>query len=221
MADRAQRAGVLLAASTQIMRGRLTPTSDQIERLAALAGNAERGVIICGPRCPEDDFPEAVAHLARRAGFPLLADPLSGLRFGPWVEEGTASLRGAPVLGGYEGYLGQGGPELEAPDLVLRFGAAPTSKWLTTYLARSAAIRTVHVRSNGVWADETHLTSIFLQAEESEVCRQLTSALQMLPERKQNRLAGAFSGHRERLLAAAAGGDGRRILRRRGHSRTT
>ena len=49
--------------------------------MAALAG-VERGLIVAGP---DDDpaLPGALAALARATGFPILADPLSGLRTGP------------------------------------------------------------------------------------------------------------------------------------------
>ncbi len=83
---------------TTIERGIMQPTEEQLSFLAEAITSHRRGLIICGPRCPAGDFPEAVTQLAGAAGYPILADPLSGVRFGPQVDT-------AHVLGGYETFL--------------------------------------------------------------------------------------------------------------------
>src|SRR5690606_17003578 len=110
---------------TQIARGRLLPDADQIAPIAEHVTGAQRGLIVCGPRCPGGDFPAEVTQLAAAAGVPILADPLSGVRFG-------AHTDGAHVIGGYDTFLPSGA--LPAPDLVLQFGAEPTSQMLINYL---------------------------------------------------------------------------------------
>lgn len=147
----------------------MAPTADQIDRLAAVLAKHPRGLIVCGPRCPEGEFPEAVTALAQRLGWPIFADPLSGVRFGPWVEE-------AAVLSAYETGL-QDDPGWAAPQVVLRFGAVPTSKWLNAYLDRIRPAHRIHVRANGVWADDSHRTTLFLQADETAVCQTLAARL--------------------------------------------
>lgn len=79
----ARPAGVppALAPHTHISRGRLLPTGDQLSTVTMLAGR--RGVIIAGPGCPGGDFPAVVVAVARRLGWPILADSLSGLRRNP------------------------------------------------------------------------------------------------------------------------------------------
>lgn len=62
-------------------RGTLLPTDEQMAWLTAVFTQHARGLIVCGPRCPGGGFPAAVTALARQTGYPLLADPLSGLRF--------------------------------------------------------------------------------------------------------------------------------------------
>jgi 2-succinyl-5-enolpyruvyl-6-hydroxy-3-cyclohexene-1-carboxylate synthase len=42
-----------------------------------------RGVVVCGPGLFVAGFAQALQHAARRLALPVLADPLSGLRFGP------------------------------------------------------------------------------------------------------------------------------------------
>jgi 2-succinyl-5-enolpyruvyl-6-hydroxy-3-cyclohexene-1-carboxylate synthase len=154
-----------------VSRGQLQPTEAQVTLLAQMVADHSRGIIVVGPRQARGDgFGEALARLARFAGYPVLADPLSGVRFGSWVAE-TA------VLGGYDTYLMEGGPGWAEPELVLRFGALPTSRWLNDYLARIRPAHRVHVRESGIWADDAHTTTLFLQADETATCQALQAHL--------------------------------------------
>lgn len=155
---------------TRMARGRVLAADGQVEALARLLEGEERGLIVCGPRCPGGDFPEAVAALSRRTGYPILADALSGVRFGPWVAETV-------VCGGYETYLRGSGPGWDAPRVILRFGALPVSKWLNVYLEQQVQAEQVHVRSNGVWSDDAHVVKWFLQADEAQLCQELVARL--------------------------------------------
>lgn len=161
----------------RIVRGSPAPPEEAVDDITALITEHERGLIVCGPRCPSGDFPEAVAELSRRSGYPIVADALSGVRYGPWVEDTVVCSDIRFWL--TDGRLKIG--DLEAADVVLRFGAAPTSKALNAFLARPG-LDIVHVRGNGVWADEGHRTSLFLHADEPLTCRQL---LRRLPQREQ------------------------------------
>ena len=151
--------------STRIEHGSIRPLERQVDELVNLIGRSSQGMIICGPRCPSGEFPEAVAQLARLAGYPLLADPLSGVRFGPHTA-------GAPVCGGYDTYL-RAYERFPKPELILRFGAVPVSSHLNQFLAHNESALQVHVRENGVWADENHMTGLFLQVNEPALCRSL------------------------------------------------
>jgi 2-succinyl-5-enolpyruvyl-6-hydroxy-3-cyclohexene-1-carboxylate synthase len=147
---------------TRMEQGEIRPTGEQVAFLSELIRSSQRGLIICGPRCPGGDFPQVVSNLARQCGYPLLADPLSGLRYGPHVPQ-------SPIVAGYETFLDDALP-LPPPEFVLYFGAAPTAKRLNQYLARYDSAdhentAHVHVRKNGVWADENHITSHFLQVD--------------------------------------------------------
>ena len=157
---------------TSIQRGVLVPTTAQLEEMAALVSAHRRGWIVCGPWTgrPPCRLVEAVAELGRRTGYPIFADPLSGLRFGPHSES-------APVVGSYESFL-QHPTDFEAPQLVIRFGAMPTSKCLNDYLERAAPPYQVHVRSSGVWADDSHRLRYFLQVDETAFCRRLAERCQ-------------------------------------------
>ncbi|MEZ4510967.1 MAG: 2-succinyl-5-enolpyruvyl-6-hydroxy-3-cyclohexene-1-carboxylic-acid synthase [Chloroflexota bacterium] len=161
-------------AQTVMERGEVMPSSRQMSQLVEVVRQYERGLIVCGPRCPGGDFPVAVARLARACGYPLVADPLSGVRFGRWQEE-TA------VIASYESQLVRNRNPWGHPDVVIRFGQVPTSKWLNDYLDNAHAAHVIHVRENGVWADDSHRVTMFLQASETAVCTQLAA---QLPKRR-------------------------------------
>ena len=154
--------------AVQMARGTIAPTAHQIDELAAIIAQYARGLIVCGPGCPGGDFPQQVAKLALTTGYPLVADPLSGVRFGAPVASGL-------VLGGYEAYLQGGKAAWEPPEVVIRFGAVPTAKWLNSYLTSSAPPHFIHIRDNGVWADDSHLVNHFLQADAALVCAALVA----------------------------------------------
>ncbi|MCC6607218.1 MAG: 2-succinyl-5-enolpyruvyl-6-hydroxy-3-cyclohexene-1-carboxylic-acid synthase [Anaerolineae bacterium] len=168
-----------------ISHGKITPTDEQLDWLTAVLTQHARGLIICGPRCPGGDFPAAVTALARQTGYPLLADPLSGLRFFNRRDAENAEQKSVPSvksvddlpLSGYETFM-QGDPGWSAPEVIVRFGQVPTSKWLNAYLDKiSPAIR-LHIRENGVWADDSQRTTHFWQLNETAVCQTLLTCLQ-------------------------------------------
>ena len=122
-------------------RPALTPAPAAVTALAAsVAGRP--GLIVCGRGETGPDFPRAITALAARLGAPILADPLSGLRWGAHDRHAVLTaydliLRGAP------------GP---APDWILQFGATPVSAALGRYLAGSPAPLTL-VAPAGDWQD--------------------------------------------------------------------
>ncbi len=158
---------------SRITHGTIAPTEAQTSQLAEILQNHPHGLIVCGPRSPEGDFPEAVAALSRQVGYPIMADAVSGVRFGEWVAD-TA------VISSYETLL-QGVAKWPEPEVIIRFGAVPVSKWLNDYLDKIQPQHRIHIRGNGVWADDSHRTTLFLQANETAVCQTLT---RQIPLRK-------------------------------------
>jgi 2-succinyl-5-enolpyruvyl-6-hydroxy-3-cyclohexene-1-carboxylate synthase len=159
----------LAAPFTRFSRGVLQPAPEQVAEMAALIEGQERGLIVCGPRCPGGDFPAAVAALSRQSGYPILADPVSGVRFGPHVAD-TA------VLGGYDTYLAGNGPGWPEPEVIIRFGDVPTSNNLNGYLERVVPQQRLYVNESGRWADDSHRTTAYMQVDPAAFCRALTAA---------------------------------------------
>lgn len=162
----------------EISGGMAAPADSVNEMLAERIQTAERGWIVCGPRCPGAGFPEAVLALAVRLGWPVFADALSGVRFHPAIAENPADL----VLGGYEVYL-CGVSEVPAPDLVLQFGAAPVSTALLNRLAGFQGAERVLIGGYGDWGDDAHTLCQKIECDPARACIELMAHLpQPLPE---------------------------------------
>jgi len=159
---------------THIARGRLIPDNKQVNLLVDAIQNAQRGLIVCGPRCPTKGFAEAVTRLAQLSGYPIFADALSGIRFGP-LRENDDSL----ILSGYETFLQQDiVAGLDVPDLVLHFGVTPTSKALGDYLASIPECRRIAINGNGSWHDDTHTVSDLIWADPIVTCQLVAERLE-------------------------------------------
>jgi 2-succinyl-5-enolpyruvyl-6-hydroxy-3-cyclohexene-1-carboxylate synthase len=134
--------------SVAFSRGRSTLDEAALAPIAEAVRAAGRGLIVAGPADAPTPPREDLAALASATGFPVLADPLSGARFGSHVADTL-------VCGGYDSYLD---PRITAqwpdPDVVLRFGASPTSKTLRRYLERADA-RQLLVDPTGGWREAT------------------------------------------------------------------
>ncbi len=137
---------------------------EQIERILAIIYQ-DPGIIICGPSAPEAGLPQAVTELARRLHIPILADPLSNLRFGAHGHSNIISC--------YDGFLRhQEFIDQNRPSWVLRFGAMPVSKTLMQYLQLSAPV-TILCAPRGDWPDPLHQTSEMVRANPVDLCNRL------------------------------------------------
>jgi 2-succinyl-5-enolpyruvyl-6-hydroxy-3-cyclohexene-1-carboxylate synthase len=160
---------------TRIWRGRMRPPDGMIDWLEAEIRQSARGLIVCGPRCPGGDFPAALARLAKVTGYPVIADATSGIRFGH-RDEGE----GANFMGGYDSFL-RGTKEWQSPDIVLHFGAMPTSQAVDDYLTAIAPNQRVWISHDGVWKDANHLANEFLWADAALLCEALAERLTLQP----------------------------------------
>jgi len=170
---------------TRFRRGRLLPDEAQVSGVADAIELHPRGLILCGPDCPGGAFPAAAAALARATGYPILADPLANVRHGPQMADG-------PVLGGYNLWLPALSEQLPRPELLLRFGAVATSAALAAYLGGLTPNFHLHVREDGEWADDQHVTGAFLQADPAAFCEALAGALARRGFRAQPAWAAPF-----------------------------
>ena len=154
-----------------VTHGSPEPGDEELQRLANELGTTDRGLIVAGPADPPGLDAESVTALSHATGFPVLADPLSDLRFGPHVER-----LDVPVCGGYDGYLGSDAVAAwDDPDVGLRFGAPPTSKPLRRYL-RDADCRQVVVDPTGGWPEAEFTATDLVVADEDATADALAAA---------------------------------------------
>ncbi|MDQ6835035.1 MAG: 2-succinyl-5-enolpyruvyl-6-hydroxy-3-cyclohexene-1-carboxylic-acid synthase, partial [Actinomycetota bacterium] len=118
-----------------------SPTSASADTDTGSVALPARGAVVAGGEVPGGDQARAAMRLAERAGYPLLADPLSGAR------------RGSTAIARYDMLLRDPGFAARmAPELVIRVGALPTSKSLRSWLAGTSA-RQVSLGLEAAWQD--------------------------------------------------------------------
>jgi 2-succinyl-5-enolpyruvyl-6-hydroxy-3-cyclohexene-1-carboxylate synthase len=130
---------------------------------------ARRGAIVCGAAsslAAQEAFVGA-ARLAAALDWPLLAEPTSGLRFGPHdrshvVAHYDVLLRSKRFADGH------------VPEVVLRVGDTPTSKPLRAWLARTPQIV---LDPDGAWHEPTRAAELLLQADPAPALTALVEAL--------------------------------------------
>ncbi len=137
-----------------------------------VAGDArpERGLIVAGPMDLSDAGRHALAELARRTGWPILADPVSGLRRGPQTAHG-------PVLATGDHLLRSRWADDHRPDVVVQMGAMPTSKGYRLWLDRVGAERIVAVDHLGRFPDAALRVTDRVAAEPGRLADQLLGRL--------------------------------------------
>jgi 2-succinyl-5-enolpyruvyl-6-hydroxy-3-cyclohexene-1-carboxylate synthase len=137
-------------------------------RLHELVEASKRGVVVAGRHeraggSPIGPLGRAAAAFCEAAGWPLLADPLSGAR------------RGDAAVAHYDALLReqQFASEMR-PDLVLRVGDLPVSKPLRTWLASLSSIPQVALDPEGAWQDPASVLSDSFALEPASTLADLT-----------------------------------------------
>jgi 2-succinyl-5-enolpyruvyl-6-hydroxy-3-cyclohexene-1-carboxylate synthase len=105
---------------------------DDSGELARELHRMARGVLVFGPDCWDASLADAAEALAATLGWPVIADPASGLRAGRQLS--MSLVHGADLL-----LRDPATAERLRPELVVRFGAQPTSKAISTWMARHAS----------------------------------------------------------------------------------
>ena len=128
------------------------------------------GVIVCGEAAYRAGFAPAVAALAAKLDAPILAEPLSNLRFGAHDRSRMLSHQAL--------FLRQ--PDLPAPAWVLRFGAFPVSRALERWLAGLCAAR-IMVAPAGCWPDPLWQHDTVVRADPLALAEALTPRVSAAP----------------------------------------
>ena len=170
----------------------------QVRRSAPMAGEADvawlageiagspRGLVVAGD-CDVDPGP--VLALADKAGWPVLADPLSGLRSGKLA------------ISAYDALLRNGAWANEhRPDVVLRVGKIGTSKTLRALV--SGAGREIVIDADGMWLDAERSAATLLIADPASVCGRVCGTI---PARSKSRWSEGWRRAESRARGAIDG----------------
>jgi len=157
---------------TAVTRVDVEPSAFLLDEVAGHIGDAISGVIVAG-RQLDPELREPLAHLARVSGFPILAEPTSQLRCGPHDR--------SRVVAAYDLLLrDERFARSVVPDLVLRFGAMPTSKPLRSWLTASGASEIV-IDPYGGWNEPTNRAAAILRADPTELASGWAARLEQEP----------------------------------------
>lgn len=149
----------------------LLPDMSEIRALAECI-SGQPGIIVCGELPPGEGQSEAIAALAARLKCPVLAEPLSGLRFGQH-DHSHLCVR-------YNDWLGKIDlTDLPRPEWVIRFGSYPVTRNLQNFISGITATHTV-VTPWPRWIAPSHQLTQLLRAEPAAVSKALLD-LSLLP----------------------------------------
>jgi 2-succinyl-5-enolpyruvyl-6-hydroxy-3-cyclohexene-1-carboxylate synthase len=141
--------------------------SDSLRSLADRLARASKPIIVCGPQ-RDRSLGDSVTRLAEKIGAPVLADPLSQVRWG-------AHARDA-IIDRYDAVLRHETTATAlAPDLIIRIGGTPTSKALIQFIEKQTAASLV-VIAESQWPDPSHLAEEMVRADARAACDQLADA---------------------------------------------
>jgi 2-succinyl-5-enolpyruvyl-6-hydroxy-3-cyclohexene-1-carboxylate synthase len=140
--------------------GARTRRSD-VETLAEQMNGVERGVLLAGS-LRRDASP--VVDLARTLGWPLIAEPTSGLRIPGALSAGAFLLASESFLSSH------------VPELVVQVGAAPTTRAGLAFVADSK--RLIIVDPDRLMADPARHASLRLEADPASLARALLKRIE-------------------------------------------
>lgn len=152
----------------RVTKSRRTLGDQAVSTIAARLRRAKRPILVCGPQY-DSDLAKSVANLASALGAPILADPLSQVRWG--------SHDRSSVVDAYDAVLRHARTAQSlAPDLILRMGGTPTSKALLQFLELQSASPLI-VIAEAEWPDPSLLAEEMVRADPAAACAQLADSI--------------------------------------------
>jgi 2-succinyl-5-enolpyruvyl-6-hydroxy-3-cyclohexene-1-carboxylate synthase len=152
---------------TELREHASAPHADDVHELAARMATSGRGAIVCGPG--HEEVAEPASRLAAATGWPLLAEPTSGVRCGE--HDRSHLVAHYDVVLRVESFAAA-----HAPELVLRVGDTPTSKPLREWLA---GVPQVLLDPHAVWHDPTRRAELILASAAAPTLDALASAIEV------------------------------------------
>jgi len=141
---------------TRILRGDISPSLSQLSTFTQLIAQSRRPMMIAGPRAvcaPDDGLVTIIKQFCAETHIPLLADPLSNLRYADSGALSAYDLFFTPELVG------------EQPDLVILLGGMPASKALEDFFVKTNIDSVVLLTADGRWTDPYHRLTHLIHAD--------------------------------------------------------
>ncbi|KIL47326.1 2-succinyl-5-enolpyruvyl-6-hydroxy-3-cyclohexene-1-carboxylic-acid synthase [Jeotgalibacillus alimentarius] len=162
------------AAFTSVFHAKKQLDEDQLSVLAQKVSQTEKGLIIAGP-AEDGRAVDAILSLSEATGYPVLADPLSGLR--------TYMNDHDQVIECYDAFLRDDRmKDLLSADLVIRFGGMPVSKALTQFLKRNGGSQWL-IDAGAEWRDPSSSATAYIESDEAVFASQLTAVISRKSDR--------------------------------------
>jgi 2-succinyl-5-enolpyruvyl-6-hydroxy-3-cyclohexene-1-carboxylate synthase len=152
---------------TELREPASAPYGDDVHRLAARMATAPRGAIVCGSSAGA--VAEPAARLGAQCGWPLLAEPTSGVRCGD--HDRSHVVAHYDVLLRIEAFAAA-----HRPDLVVRVGDLPTSKPLRAWLADAPQ---VVLDPHATWHEPTRRAELILRCAAPPALDALAAAMEL------------------------------------------
>ncbi|APH03964.1 2-succinyl-5-enolpyruvyl-6-hydroxy-3-cyclohexene-1-carboxylic-acid synthase [Bacillus weihaiensis] len=149
--------------------GTQTVNSHQLQAIIEVIKGTQNGLIVCGDQ-QDSTYKQHVIQLSASLKYPILADPLSQLR---------AGHKENSIIDCYDTLLKD--PEIAEklkPDVIIRFGAMPVSKPLTTLLKKNPQITQIVIDPSGSYRDTTLNASHIVLCEEATFCKTLVESIE-------------------------------------------
>jgi 2-succinyl-5-enolpyruvyl-6-hydroxy-3-cyclohexene-1-carboxylate synthase len=150
-----------------VVRSPMKPEPGLLDELAEQLASAPRGLIVAG-RQPDTGLAAPAAQLSEAAGYPVLAEPTSQLRWG--------SQTAAHLITTYD-FIARDRPQGLEPELVIRFGDMPTSKPMRQWLAAIEGLRQIVVDPAADWKEPTRRAEIIVRADPGGLAAALAERL--------------------------------------------
>ena len=143
---------------------------EELDALAERVRRAHRPMLVAGPAADAAGVGAAALRFAATTGMPLLADPLSGARYG--------CPEGGRALAAYDLFLREQRARLElCPDLVVRIGRSPTSAVLLEYLDDCGAGAYVLIDPSHRWKDHLAAATHVVRGDPADALGRLSERL--------------------------------------------
>ncbi|MEQ1854856.1 MAG: 2-succinyl-5-enolpyruvyl-6-hydroxy-3-cyclohexene-1-carboxylic-acid synthase [Longimicrobiales bacterium] len=150
-----------------VLTARAQPSAPELEALREEIRSGE-GVIVAGPSAEAARVGPAVKELAAATGFPVLADPLSGARFG--------AAGGAYCVAAYDLFLRDASVvERLKPSVIIRIGAAPTSTPLVEWILHHNGVPQIVIDAGARWKDHLATATRYVRADPADTLRALAA----------------------------------------------